>query len=389
MPLTPDPAPPPAPAPEARPVDIPEAPPNSYERQSSALRTDWGALLERRCIAHAVAYGDFDTDGDEDVFVDEISHDTSRIPWELSPNPTAAVMFLNDGSGNFERSDELFGGSVPMTVHPRKAITSDFNGDGRTDIFVAAHGFDRPPFPGEAAVLLLSSDSGLVQAPSMERATGFLHGAASGDIDADGDLDILVADHRNPFALVNEGSGTFSFSLDPLPVSLSPGRHLGMYTVELIYLDDDPFVDLLAAGHEHEGMVTRAFWGDGSGTYSDDRVSEIQSVDGWGIVLDIDAEDLDGDGAKEIILDRTTNEPSYEGFYIQVLTGRGGRQFEDRTERWLERHSSTEIEWLDWLRVVDLDEDGDLDLFADDCGDHGLHWLNDGAGRLGGPHRDD
>ena len=370
------PEPPPPPSPTEPP---PQAPATSYELQASALLSNWGTLLGH-CAAHAVAYGDFDGDGDEDVFVGEVSHNKERSPWELSPEPTPVMVFLNEGGAGFRRADEMFLGPVPQLVHPRKVLPGDFNGDDRLDIFVAAHGFDLPPFAGEPPLLLLATEGGFEKIAGLEHTSGFLHGAASGDIDADGDLDILVTDHLTPFALVNDGAGNFTFSLDPIPATLSP--HVGMYTVELIYLDGDPYVDLVAAGHEHEGMVTRVYWGDHTGRYREDRRTSITGVEGWGIVVDIDAEDLNGDGNREIILDRTKSGPFYEGFYIQVLTGLGEREFEDGTDRWITDGTSTEIGWLDWLRVVDLDEDGWLDLFADDCMDHGLRWMNDGTGRL-------
>ena len=34
--------------------------------------------------------------------------------------------------------------------------------------------------------------------------------------------------------------------------------------------------------------------------------------------MDIDAEDLDGDGDRDIVLNRTSDSPSYQGFYIQI-----------------------------------------------------------------------
>ena len=385
------PAPPSEPARPPRLTEPPRAPPTSYELQASALPTDWGALLDSRwCHAHAVAYGDFDGDGDEDTFVAEVSLEDGP-DWALSMHPAPVNMFLNEGPAGFRLSDEVFRGPVPRIVHPRKALSGDFNGDGRLDIFVAATGFDRPPFPRESPVLILSTERGLQQVSDLEHLIGNFHGAASADIDYDGDLDILVTDTGGllrpvgtygPFLLLNSGTGTFSFDQSRLPAEVNDPRNMLIYTAEVVDVDGDSRPDLLFAGHEYDGRDTVIYWGDATGTYESSRKTVLPAVEGQGIVVDIDAEDLDGDGVREVILDRTTSEPFYRGFYIQILSGLGGREFADETEGRIVGGADPDAEWLDWLRVIDLNDDGALDIFADDCEDHGLNWLNDGSGRL-------
>ncbi len=388
------PAPPPEPAPPPPPAEpLFELPTSyegltSYEMQTSALLTDWGALVNSRwCPEKAVAYGDFDGDGDEDTFVAEVSMEEGPH-WVWGEDPVPVNMFLNEGPAGFRLADEIFRGPVPRMVSPRKALPGDFNGDGRLDIFVAGHGYDAPPFPGESPLLILSTERGLQAAPGLEQHFGFFHGAASGDVDNDGDVDIVVTNHNFPFTflLLNDGSGSFSFDQSRLPDVLNQDK--GIYTVELLDVDGDLWLDLLIAGHEWDepwgpGWPNTIYWGDSSGTYEDSRKTVLPAVEGWGVVVDIDAEDLDGDGNREIILDRTMSEPFYDGFHIQVLTGLGEREFEDETDRWITDGTNTETtNWLDWLRVVDLNGDGWLDLFADTCLDHGRNWLNDGTGHL-------
>ncbi|MDE0342455.1 MAG: hypothetical protein OXK82_04675 [Deltaproteobacteria bacterium] len=82
--------------------------------------------------------------------------------------------------------------------------------DGRLDLFVAGHGYDHVPFPGEYSVLLLSSDGGLKSVEGLDKWVGFFHGAACAEIDYDGDLDVVLTDFGLPILLRNKGHGGFT-----------------------------------------------------------------------------------------------------------------------------------------------------------------------------------
>lgn len=72
------------------------------------------------------------------------------------------VRVLRPGNGVLnDVTRQLFGnGAIPQRIHPREVITADFNGDGRPDIFIAAHGWDTSPFEGERNVLMISRPDG-------------------------------------------------------------------------------------------------------------------------------------------------------------------------------------------------------------------------------------
>lgn len=348
----------------------------SYELQGSALRTEWGGLVARHgYFTSAVAYGDFDCDGDEDIFT--ASGEISTASGDQTANPTPVEMYANDGAGGFSLATSRFiHGEIPGLVHPRKALTGDFNGDGRLDIFVAGHGYDRPPFPGEHPVLLLSSENGLQNVGGLQHLVGFHHGAASADVDLDGDLDIFMTDHSagQSVLLENDGRGRFVHDV----VGAIPA---GVYTTEFIDVDEDGYPDLLIAGHEHENAQSAIYWGDGSGTYDASRKTILPAVAGQGIVVDIDAEDLDGDGDRDVVLSRTSDVPFYAGYYIQLVFNRGSRRFADETARRITHGADPDARWLLWIRLDDVNDDGSLDIWIDEHWDNwGLTWLNDGSG---------
>jgi hypothetical protein len=315
-----------------------------------------------------VAYTDIDNDGDVDVFMSGGNGTANRSPVEIH---------INDGAGNFSLDNSLLFGAEPGAIHPRKALLGDYNGDGELDIFVAGHGFDQPPFPGEHPLLFLTTANGIEYSSSLESYIGFFHAAASADIDNDGDLDIFVGDNKTPFFLINDGSGNFSRNTDRLTSEVN-GKAL--FTAEMIDIDGDGYIDLIVAGHEFEGMDSIVYWGSSSGTYLSTNKTILPPVSGQGTVLDIDSEDINHDGRKDIVLNRTGggNNNFYAGYYLQLIHNIGERQFIDATSN-ISSSSGSNGEWIDWIRIQDYYSDGHLDIIEDNAS-RGIVWFNDGSG---------
>ena len=380
----PDPTPDPEPQPPIM-VDYSQA---SHDLQASVARTNWTAF--NHTGSDAIAYGDFDGDGDEDFLVaprtlvrTEPADTGLENQYWYYYDPTPVEIWENDGDGNFlETTDKFFTGEVPTTLFARKALTGDFNNDGKPDIVLANHGQDGPPFPGEPLLLLLSSEGGFKEATSLGQNPGFHHGAASADIDQDGDLDIFVTDTANdPFFLINDGNGNFERNTNAVPSSINDQ---GVFTAELVDVDSDSYPDLLVSGHEfgQGGAPTAIYWGDNTGSYDDSRRTILPSVSGQGVVIDIDVGDLDGDGNKDVVINRTGSNPFYVGFYIQVVSGLGNRIFSDTTSQSIEYGADATADWILWIRLVDVNGDGSLDITTDGHRYFGAAWLNDGSGLL-------
>ncbi len=320
----------------------------------------------------AVSYADFDMDGDVDVFMSS---------GDGSMNPTPSELYLNDGAGNFTLDTGFFSGSPPGQVHPRKALTGDYNGDGKMDIFVIGHGFDQPPFPGEAPYVILSSPSGYVLGSGLDSFIGSQHSGSSADIDQDNDIDVFVTDTSQPFFLVNDGFGNFVKDVTKIP-DLGGG---GIYTAELVDVDKDGFIDLLVSGHEYQGFSSQVLWGDSTGIWSVTRSTTLTPVAEWGVVIDIDVADIDMDGDKDIVLNRTGDGQGslgfYQGFQIQILENQGSRTFLDKSIERLPGGVSDTANWINWIRIQDFDGDGFKDIVVDDAA-RNIVWLNDGIGNF-------
>jgi hypothetical protein len=328
--------------------------------------------------ATAIGYGDFNADGRTDVVFAPISGTTAGAPIIIA-------LKLPDG-GYEDGTSKVVSGPVPAPVHPRKIVVGDFNRDGKPDIYIADHGYDHPPFPGNRDSLLLSDSTGHLVYDANSTATqrvGFHHSAAGGDVDGDGDLDIFVTDSfGEPYFLINNGSGQFAADTTRLPADLG---HMPLYTSELIDIDRDGFLDLLLSGHEHQAFPSQILWGDGSGFFNRTNATLLPPVAGWGVAIELDAEDLDNDGRRDLVITRTKGDPFYEGYYLQILMQKNPRSFTDESLPRLIKNNSTWIgntaQWIEWIRLVDSNGDGFLDIVCDDL-NRRLGWRNDGTGHF-------
>lgn len=339
----------------------------SYARRASTIWIDRQAAggAGGSFFSHA-GYADLDRDGDTDWL----------RTFSNNADPYAVAVMRNDGGTFTDATQSFVGGAQPPLFVPRKVISGEYNGDGWPDLFVAAHGIDVPPFPGELPRLLLSNGAGrLAFANRAALQAGFNHCAASADVDGNGTQDIFVGRTNAPYLLVNDGSGHFQVDTARLP----PG--LTLFTCEFADLDRDGFVDLATGGHEQDGMQTRVYWGRPNGLYRTSASTLVPPVADMGVVLDFAFEDVDGDGRRDLVALRTGSTAFYVGRHIQVLRQSAPRVLVDETASRIAFNGA--LGPFDFIRAQDFDGDGDIDLFADDrhvvaSGEHA--WRNAGNG---------
>ena len=344
---------------------------SSYTNSKTDIRIDFFALpsdVNSGNLRDAIAYLDANGDGFTDVFMGTGEY--------LYKGEKTCILALNDGYGNFNYSSDEFDGDMPPATHARKSIVSDFNNDGLQDIIVLDHGFDSHPFPGSNPKLIIQNSVGSFSWSILAGQTGFHQGGAAGDVDNDGDIDIFVGGF-DPFFYINDGEANFQKMDDRFDKSIAK-----VFTAELIDVDEDGFLDLLAGAQENDGDETSIYWGSSTGSYTSDLRTIISNFANYGTVLDFDAEDVDDDGDRDLIINRTGggNNNNYIGRRIELLLNSGSRSFTSATNQINDPGTDTDA-WFPWIRVQDIDGDGDVDIFPDNIA-IGFVYLNDGNGNF-------
>lgn len=311
------------------------------------------------------AYADFDKDGDLDVMA---------VSFNFTDNTGVDVEYYKNSNGTFAKDQSVFGANIPTYVHGRKAIIGDFDKNGWTDVVIAGHGYDKPPFPGEEAKIMFNTN-GLFTTKTLPLPPGFFHSICSGDVDHDGDVDLFLTNNFSVGKfLLNDGAGNFVYD-----ASLFPSLLGSYFTSELYDINQDGYLDLVNTGHEMEGANSIILWGNYTGKYSTERMTVLPKVTGNQIAIGISFIDYNADNKTDILLVRTGDNTGslafYQGYYIQLLRN-DGISFTDVTNSNLLNNADPNApKWINWLRVHDLDNDGDLDISTDDKL-YNLEWKN-------------
>jgi hypothetical protein len=151
--------------------------------------------------------GDFDNDGDEDLFMTHLPSEGNNL-------------YVNDGSGLFEDMSAP-SGLGPLSIGYTGFGTAwfDFDNDGWLDILAAngavnaAKGRDSGPFPYDERKLLFRNlgnsrfEDVTSQAGAVFELSEVGRGAAFGDIDNDGDVDVLIGNVNGPVRLLINNIG--------------------------------------------------------------------------------------------------------------------------------------------------------------------------------------
>ena len=214
----------------------------------------------------------------------------------------------------------------------------------------------------------IQSFSQILFVKSQELGTDFHYTSAVGDIDADGDLDIIISGDKGINLWINNGKGEFSISENNLAYVV------GGVGVKLADLDKDGDLDLFIASSAFDrGVPNKVFLNNGSGKFTDtgQKIGNKASPD-------VELADLDGDGDLDAFV---ANHPTWQNNQYQndgqneIWLNDGTGNFTNSGQS-LKNGLSTDVE------LGDLDGDGDMDaIVTNNDGTYNNEiWINDGKG---------
>jgi hypothetical protein len=276
---------------------------------TGCARTEW---------IQAIATGDFDNDGDTDLYLGCLGHD---------------VLLRNDG-GRFV--DATSGSGLDNDSWCCGAAFGDVNGDGALDLYVANYcefDFAAPPNGGKRNVI---KGVEVGWGPEEENKQGFNRGAP------------------DRFYL---GDGTGKFREATRECGFELAKPLCSYAVVFSDVDGDGDLDVLVA---NDMQPANLFVNDGTGHFTEEgeqrgfaRGSEGRTTSAMGLSV----EDFDGDGDFDVLRTNFDFEPNS----LHVNDGRG--HFEDRARQL--GLASASMDKLGWGGgFFDADCDGDLDILV-------------------------
>ncbi|MFY0608668.1 MAG: BspA family leucine-rich repeat surface protein [Cyclobacteriaceae bacterium] len=269
-------------------------------------------------------WGDFDNDGDLDLFVTGID--------ELSN--TTATLYENN-AGTFTDIGGSFQG-----VYFSEADWGDFDNDGDLDLIVQGQ---NQATPQTGSTNIYRNDAGSfvnINAGLPERFKG---GVAWGDYDGDGDLDFANNGYNDNaaarFASIYENNGGVFTDI----AAGFEGTVLGF--VEWGDYDNDGDLDLVVSGANTNDNAPRIYRND-AGSFVDINAALLDNSEGeiaWG--------DYDGDGDLDLVINGSgeTNDPT-----TTLYINNSGSYVNSGIQ--LENYLYSTVDWGDY------DNDGDLDL---------------------------
>ena len=281
---------------------------------------------------------------------------------------------------------------------------NDLNGDGINEIIQYSqdgHQLADGTFGAESPLKIISfQPDGTFAVKEIGDPMG-IHDMATGDIDNDGDVDLLVwrfntkIGDSQPLLYLNDGKGNFTLTdsytvFAGLKDIIAANTQYVITSVELFDLNNDGYLDIVTGQNIGQVKINvwepyiipncRIYWGNAKGTfdfaknYVDLPNTSIKDFSVANSVLGFSFIDFDKDGDYDVLASVT---PDYGGYYLQLYENLGNGTFKDVTETKITgfshihpRNGGVDGNFTNFYNIslFDIDNDGDYDIIPMNIG---------------------